>query len=768
MSVIGEPGNETGRRFWRAALPGCAVAVVVMSATGGALLDTGMGNTVEFLAGALIGALVLTAAAALVQLLFFAFYKLPRAALVVFGGALLALAFLRETGIPNVLRTVLDPPAWSLPFGMPHGLSAPGLFVVVIATGILAGVAALVPGGGLRLLSRNARLAVLSVTAASTVLAVAVTASLAIDGSDPYETPYRTLDGSGPEPLTDDPSLPGPYVVRVLTYGFGENLRRPEFGSARDLASRSIDAAPLLADWKDLKKRMRERYWGFGLDAAPLNGTIFTPDGAGPFPLVLIVHGNHGMEDYSDLGYAYLAELLASRGFIAVSVDQNYINATWSGDFGGKEMPLRAWLLLEHLRLWREWNREAGHPFFGKADMDAIALVGHSRGGEAVAIAHAFNSLPRYPDDATVVFDYGFNIRSLVAIAQIDQRYHRRVELGNVNFLALHGSYDSDEPAYHGMRQYNRIVLDGEHYRVKAGIYIHRANHGQFNTGWGREDASPPDSWLLNLAPIIAPEDQQQVAKAYISAFLEATLAGERRYLGLLADPRAGAGWLPDLAYVHQFTDSTFAAIADYEEDLDLGSGTLEGTAIAGDNLAVWREEELLHRDERRQGSSAAVLGWREDGATYDIRFDAGIAGMSLDAGTLLTFSVSGSTEVLPDEDDAVAAADDADEEPASPDFSIELEDAAGRVARLRVSDRGTLAPPLRVRYLKSRALNERRYNADWEPVLQTVDIPLAAFARANPELALSELTALRFRFDQGARGIIMLDNVGFRQPLAP
>ena len=73
MSVIGEPGNETGRRFWRAALPGCAVAVVVMSATGGALLDTGMGNTVECLAGALIGALVLTAAAALVQLLFFAF-----------------------------------------------------------------------------------------------------------------------------------------------------------------------------------------------------------------------------------------------------------------------------------------------------------------------------------------------------------------------------------------------------------------------------------------------------------------------------------------------------------------------------------------------------------------------------------------------------------------------------------------------------------------------------------------------------------------------
>ena len=55
--------------------------------------------------------------------------------------------------------------------------------------------------------------------------------------------------------------------------------------------------------------------------ALPLNARVWHPAGDGPFPLVLVVHGNHRMEDFSDPGYAYLGETLASRGFIvAVSL----------------------------------------------------------------------------------------------------------------------------------------------------------------------------------------------------------------------------------------------------------------------------------------------------------------------------------------------------------------------------------------------------------------------------------------------------------------
>ena len=121
------------------------------------------------------------------------------------------------------------------------------------------------------------------------------------------------------------------------------------------------------------------------------------PEGKGPFPLILIVHGNHSMVDYSDGGYGYLGELLASRGFITVSVDENFLNGHWSGDFRGKEMPARAWLLLKHLEQWKKCNNDPNHEMTNKTDMENIILIGHPRGGEAVSIAAALKQLNYFP-----------------------------------------------------------------------------------------------------------------------------------------------------------------------------------------------------------------------------------------------------------------------------------------------------------------------------------------------------------------------------------
>ena len=177
-------------------------------------------------------------------------------------------------------------------------------------------------------------------------------------------------------------------------------------------------------------------------------------------------------------------------------------------------MPARAILLLEHLRLLRNWNRDPRSPLYNRLDLDRVALIGHSRGGEAAAIATVFNDLPHFPDDAGYRFDYGFGIESVVAIAQIDRRYSRRMVLEDVNFLALQGSYDTDEPSFHGLRQFHRTKLDasgGEAaaplgFRFKAGLVAHRANHGQFNTTWGMDSGLWGVYWL-NRAPLLAPSE---------------------------------------------------------------------------------------------------------------------------------------------------------------------------------------------------------------------------------------------------------------------
>ena len=101
-----------------------------------------------------------------------------------------------------------------------------------------------------------------------------------------------------------------------------------------------------------------------------------------------------------------------------------------------QENDARGWLLLKHLQVWDKINQDSGNVFFNSVDMDNIALIGHSRGGEAVGHAAAFNKLTHYPDDATLTFNFGFNIKAIVAIAPVGGQYlptGRFVPLENIN-----------------------------------------------------------------------------------------------------------------------------------------------------------------------------------------------------------------------------------------------------------------------------------------------------------------------------------------------
>ncbi|MGI9204953.1 MAG: hypothetical protein ACR2Q3_13145 [Woeseiaceae bacterium] len=753
--------SETQSDFWVWGGRFALIATLILFGLRAGLMDTGFGNLIEFLIGIAIGAVAIAAGLLIARLLGTAFESISATALTLFAAALLAVSFFDSFSTAMVLRTLLDPDAWRWPLDPAGPLGLASVITLVLAVGLSASVVMLIRHDGLDRMSTRARVSMFLLTGILVLAASLNIATLVDDGEDPYPSDYRTMDGQLPEHVAaPDPSLPGSFDVASLSYGAGENRRRPEFGVERDLESRTVDASPLLPEWKGVKKRMRERFWGFGLEEAPLNGLVWAPEGDGPFPLALIIHGNHGMEEYSDPGYAYLGELLASRGIIAVSIDENFINGTWSGDFQGKEMPARAWLLLEHLRLWREWNTTDRHRFAGRIDLDNIALIGHSRGGEAVSMAYAYNDLPNFPDDATVEFDYGFSIPALVAVAQIDKRYHRRVELEDVNFLALQGSYDSDESAFHGLRQFNRIELSDDAYRFKTGLYIHGANHGQFNSIWGREDSGPPGAWQLNLAPIISGEDQRQIAKVYIAGFLAATLQNDARYVSLFRDTRKGTDWLPDHAYVQQFTDSSFIALADFDEDLDVRTATASGASIHASGFSLWREEELKHRDEMPQGTSAVVLGWSADEEpVYTIDVPVDFWPDMTDQDYVLSLSVSASTETPPDDDDEETDNKDSTDRVAAPRFTIDAYAETGRTGRIDSVDHAQLAPPLKVRYLKPEDVSKKRYKADWEPVLQVFEVPLSTLTSGD----IASIRQLRIRFDASEPGVVILDDIGIR-----
>lgn len=573
-----------------------------------------------------------------------------------------------------------------------------------------------------------------------------------------------------------DPSQPGEHRVLTLTYGSGTDYR-PEFGSETSLITKTVDARPFVTGSEGW--RMKGRHWHFGFDFKefPVNGRVWYPEGDGPFPLVLIVHGNHLLVERSDPGYAYLGEHLASHGFILVSVDENFFNSFWLADLR-TENDGRGWMLLQHLKVWRQWSREEGHPFYGKVDMSRIGLIGHSRGGEAAAIAGAFNRLARYPDDATVKFDFDFDIRAIIAIAPSDGEYtpsDRPTPLKNVNYLVLQGGHDADVARFVGARQWRRVEFDDGRYWFKASIYSYRSNHGQFNTVWGRRDLWGPEGLWLNLEPLLTGEEQRRLGKVYMTAFLEVALHDRTEYVTLFRDHRAGAQWLPRDYYISRFQDSTYEAVCDFEEDIDVTTGSVQGFTIDAVNLATWREEELNLRRTGSKRNKVAFLGWRsdegeEDGPppSYSIHLtDEWVAEQALSPDALLVFSLADADEEPdgPEKDDEageVEARGGEDEEPL--DLSVELESSSGSRVSILLSDHRLLVPPLESRFTKSKDESDW-YGPAWSPVLQTFEIPLSAFLAVAPDFDITRLKTIRFIFDQRPEGVLILDDVGFAEP---
>src|SRR5699024_11807176 len=80
------------------------------------------------------------------------------------------------------------------------------------------------------------------------------------------------------------------------------SLHREAFGDEVDEVVPTIDASERVTKWPD----SREEFWGFDSSNLPLNGRVWMPEGEGPFPLILMVHGNHTMEYFSTGGYDYL------------------------------------------------------------------------------------------------------------------------------------------------------------------------------------------------------------------------------------------------------------------------------------------------------------------------------------------------------------------------------------------------------------------------------------------------------------------------------
>jgi dienelactone hydrolase len=637
----------------------------------------------------------------------------------------------------------------------------------------------------------SSRTAGRAIVAASALLAAACTQPLRLSKDDsPVVLSHQLI-------TAQNPGEKGTFNVQTLYYGSGTDKRRPEFRDSVTIKTKTVDVSPFVST-EPANAKSREKDWGFGFSKVPINGRVWYPEGNGPFPLVLIVHGNHDPLDYSDPGYEYLGELLASRGFILASVDENFINGNLRGESDG-----RAWLLLKHLENWRRWNDSSAGPFSHKVDMNNIGIMGHSRGGEAVVIAAAFNRLSHYPDDANIKFNFNFNIKSVFAIAPVDGQYKpagQWTPVDNVNYMVIHGSHDGDVSSFSGLRAFQRIrFTDGKPW-FKAAWYVYRANHGQWNSVWGNKDNGPRSGRTLDLRGLISPEEQRQFSKVTIGAFMEATLHGNAAYLPMFRDHRAAGAWLPKTMYITRFEESGFAPLATFDEDVDVTTGE-PGVTLSADSLGTWKEAPLTLRGGQNDplNTQAVTLGWNRhirgddttklgQPASYTITLSDSLRG-ALHVGRESAIYLSlAPTDAKPGPRsparDTTKKADTTKKDAKAPkppkppknppkdstpvDLTVEMIDGSGRIARLPLSKFGVPRRPLEIQIMRRKDQEKQRYPTQYELVLQTYVMPLSDFAQQSSQFDPTTLKAIRLVFDRIPQGTVVVDDIGVSSKAGP
>lgn len=436
------------------------------------------------------------------------------------------------------------------------------------------------------------------------------------------------------------------YAAPDLDYTTGQGLEQYQIYHTPtvDFGTQSIDIS-------DLANLDASFPWPFDNTQVPINGHIRVPEGNGPFPLAIFAHGNHHPPENSTPGYLYLCELLASHGIIAATIDVNFLNGI---NFG--ENDARAIVHLEHIKQFQIWNAQVGHPLAGKVDRSRMMIVGHSRGGEAVAHASLFNPMSEVqfePNTRPIPLDgseglgpYDFNLRSVVAIAPTDGQYvpvSGQLTQVRDNYSILHGSRDADVFNFEGYKTYDRAhPLDlanptEPNQGFKSLLWIHGANHNYFNSVWNQES----DNTLKR-------NQQEQIAKIYISAIAQAVLQDQLEYLELLKNHQFGvvAGWLSkDIDLVSQYQAPQRRLIQHFEEP----DSTLELSAPVRGSVKVVnikaKKQSFVGTSlgNLYQETQGVRLEWNRTDGAYRVQLEPD--NLELTADRFLVFRIGQSTE---------------------------------------------------------------------------------------------------------------------------
>jgi hypothetical protein len=519
---------------------------------------------------------------------------------------------------------------------------------------------------------------------------------------------------------------------------------------------------------------------------------------SGAYPLVIFLHGNHGtcgtfdttlpgnprdddrtdytgtgtcppgyVESPSYQGYDYLANRLASYGYIVASIDANR-GITGGPGLGGDSglIKARGILVLRHFQNLSNWNRNGGTPpgvgveLQGHLDFNNIGMMGHSRGGDGVRAAYndyiAVGSI--WP---SMILD-PITFKGIFEIAPVDF-------LGNnskgVVWNIIAGLCDGDVSDIEGIDPYDRDILPPfeSPQLQKSSIMIWGANHNFFNSQWQISDATsptppyPPDCTGAGQTAIfpVSPGSLQQRLTT-----MSSLLAFFRGNVGTAANPTFNRNFSPWWGIPATVTDET-GTVQPYPTRADRGFTppvTIKvfedftgqtGTSSYGfhndaSNITIVHGTVPNHDPSLRAGR----ISWTTagPGTYFQTNWTAAGHGLFLSGYTTLELRVSRQSSSL---------------NPTTPtDFSISLQNpvhiTTGSVKLSHYMDPNFVGHSGNQSYLQGPVGST---DGGPHPILQTVRIPLRDFPGFTAALG-TQVHGIRLTFDQTASGAIYVANI--------